>query len=278
MDQKGVPMKIFLTSFFALFFVTTTMAGTFSIDNVSQQEIDALTEELGADWIFTTNSSAKPAGDMLPLVGIEVGVVIGVTEAPKWAQLIKEEDPNTDIDKLPHLNFIGAFSFKPLGLTFELGFIPEKSSDGATIKNTGLGIKWTFLDHIIYQLAVRGHFNSNELSFVDSSAVAGGSAVGRTAFETTTMGVQVLAGADLLGFFEPYAGLGFVKSSTDTKLSANITVTDISLVGNRAIDSSHSSVHFLAGAVFDLAILNIGLEYMNALGTSRITGKFSINI
>ena len=74
-------MKIFLTSFFALFLVTTTMAGTFSIDNVSQQEIDALTEELGADWIFTTNSSAKPAGDMLPLVGIEVGVVIGVTDS-----------------------------------------------------------------------------------------------------------------------------------------------------------------------------------------------------
>lgn len=253
-------------------------AGSFTIDNIDQAEIDALTKELGADWIFTTISSAKPTGDLLPLVGIEVGVVAGVTEAPKWAQLIKEQDPSTDIDKLPHLNFIGTVSFRPLGLSFELGVIPETTKDGASIKNTAVGAKWTFLDNVLYQVAARVHFNSNELAFVDTSAVAGGNAVGTTRFDTNTFGAQLIIGGDFLGLIEPYAGLGLIKSSTDTNLSANITVTDTTLSGSRALNSSHTSAHFMAGVVLDLFIVNLGVEYMNALGTSRIAGKFSINL
>lgn len=271
-------MKFLMAIVVTIFFSNQLFAGSFTLDNISQKEIDDLTEELGADWVFTTVSSAKATGDLIPMVGVEVGVVAGVTDAPRWAQLIKEEDPDTDIDKLPYLNIIGSVSFRPIGLTVELGFIPEKSSDGATIKNTALGAKWTFLDHEIYQFAVRGHYNSNELSFTDSPSVAGGSIVGTTSFKTSTMGVQLLAGANLLGILEPYAGLGFVKSSTDTNLSANITVADISLVGTASAKSSHSSVHFVAGAVIDLFVINFGVEYMNALGTSRIAGKFSINL
>ena len=270
--------NIICASVFLLFTFQSFAASNFSLDNISQQEIDNLTEELGADWVFTTVSSAKPTGDIIPGFGFEVGFVVGATDSPNWYRLISEEDPATSIDKLPHLNFIGTFSIKPLGLTVEFGFIPEKSTDNASIKNTALAAKWTFIDNILYQFAVRGHMNSNELSFSDSTAVAGGNAVGRTAFETSTLGVQFLAGMDLLSIFEPYAGLGFVKSSTDTSLSANITVTDASLSANRNVESSHSSLHFVAGIVFDLSAVNLGVEYMNALGTSRIAGKFSINI
>ena len=184
-------MKILFTVLALSFSLNSAHAGSFTIDNVNQSEIDALTKELGADWVFTTISSAKPTGDLLPLVGVEVGVVAGVTDAPKWAQLIKEQDPTTDIDKLPHLNFIGTVSFRPIGLTVELGLIPETSSDGASIKNTAIGAKWTFLDNILYQVAARVHFNSNELSFVDTSTVAGGNAVGSTKFDTNTFGAQV---------------------------------------------------------------------------------------
>ena len=253
-------------------------AGSFTIDNIDQAEIDALTKELGADWVFTTVSSAKATGDLLPMVGVEIGVVAGATSAPKWAQLIKEEDPTTDLDKLPHLNFISTVSFRPIGLTVELGIIPETSKDGASIKNTAIGAKWTFLDNILYQVAARVHFNSNELSFVDTTTVAGGNAVGSTSFDTNTYGAQVIIGGDFFGIIEPYAGLGLIKSSTDTNLSANVTVTDVSLVGSRAIKSSHTSAHFMAGVVFDLFIVNLGVEYMNALGTSRIAGKFSFNL
>jgi hypothetical protein len=274
----GAKMKIFTTFLFIIFSLNLVHAGSFTIDNVSQQEIDALTEELGADWVFTTVSSAKATGDLIPMVGVEVGIVAGVTKAPKWAQLIKEEDPSTDIDKLPYLNFIGTVSFRPIGLTIELGIIPEKSSDGASIKNTAIGAKWTFLDNVLYSVAARVHYNSNELSFIDTVNVAGANTVGSTSFDTNTYGAQLIIGADLLGTIEPYAGLGFVKSSTDTNLSANVTITDITLTGSRAIKSSHSSAHIVAGVVFDLFIVNLGVEYMNALGTSRIAGKFSINL
>lgn len=275
-DQLELQMKKVL--FILSFIFMTNAHATFTIDNITQTQIDNLTEELGANFIFSTISSAKATGDLLPAVGVEAGIVVGATDSPNWFQIIRQEDPTTDIDKLPYLNFIGAVSFRPLGLTFELGFIPEKSSDGATIKNTAVGVKWTFIDHGLYQFATRIHHTSNELSFVDTDAVAGGSVKGTTSFDTSITGIQLLAGANLLGFIEPYAGIGFVKSSTDTKLSANLTVNDVTLAGKLDTDSSHSSFHMVAGAVFDLFLINLGVEYMNALGTSRIAGKFSINI
>ncbi|MBT5093888.1 MAG: hypothetical protein HOM21_06585, partial [Halobacteriovoraceae bacterium] len=79
-------------------------AGNFQLDNISQSEVDDLTRELAADWIFTTVSSPKMTGDLIPGFGLEIGVVAGITEAPTWEKLIKEEDPDTDIDKLPYLN------------------------------------------------------------------------------------------------------------------------------------------------------------------------------
>ncbi len=254
----------------------------FQLDDISQKEIDDLTEELAADFVYTNVTSAKVTGDIIPLIGFEVGVVLGVTDAPTWNKLIKEQDPNTTIDKLPYANLYLSASFKPLNLSFDLAMIPEQKSDNAYIKNTAVAVKWTFLNGPL-QLAVKTHFTSNELGYTDTinnSSTANLNITGKTSFDTTIYGAQILAGADLV-VIEPYIGLGFVKSSTDTKLEAlgSTTIFDQTVTANAegAVESSHSSVQIIAGVALDLFIPNFGVEYMSVHGTTKITGKFGLS-
>ena len=257
--------KLFL---FLLLSSFSTFANTPSLENLDQADVDAVTEELAANFVHT---AVQPAGTLGSIFGFEVGLIAGVTETPEMERIVKETDPTTTVDMIPHAGILGVLTI-PFGITGELTFIPERTISDVTIENTTFALKWTATDSVLslpFDLAVRAHYSSNTFSYKDTI-----SSVDTTvAFDTTSIGANVTAGIDLL-IFEPYVGLGYVSSDSDVTLTGNVSIFNFTT--SSSASASHSGAHFFAGTNINLLFLNIGAEYANIYGNSRYTAKLSV--
>lgn len=248
----------------------SAFAATPSLDNITSSDLEGISKEFSANFVHRPVSSAAPLGD---IIGVEIGLIAGQTDAPKIKEISQREDPtNNDVDSLYHAGIHVAVSV-PFGITGELIALPETELGDVSLKNTSLGLKYTFselLDLPMVDLAIRGHYTSGDLNYSDRI-----DGVNTTiSLENSTSGFQLLGSVDLV-FIEPFIGFGTVSRETTLKASGSARIFDQTFTASQSSTVDGSSSQFLVGAQLNLLFLRIAAQYENVFDTSIISGKLS---
>lgn len=259
--------KIFIL--FSLF-STLIYAEGLNFDNLSQTDLDNISKEFSANFVHRPVSPASTLGSIF---GFEVGIIAGITDAPKVGAIGQREAPTEKkIDQLAHAGLYGSVSV-PFGLTAELVLFPETELGDVTFSHYSAGLKWTFSDTLgipLVDLAIRGHVGKTEASFSDTV-----DAVNTTvSLENSTMGIGLLASTDLL-IVEPFAGIGYVTRDTDLGATGTARIFDTTFTANQTASSDGSSTQFLVGVQLNLFIMKIAAQYENVFDTSVTSAKLT---
>lgn len=250
---------------------TTTMAGPPGFDNITSTDMDNISKEFSANFI---HRPVSPASTMGSLFGFEVGIIAGITDAPKIAEITKREDPTESdpIDKLAHAGLVGGVTV-PFGITAELVLLPEQNLGDIDISNYSIGVKWTFSKYLpipMVDLAVRGHYSTSEMSYSDTV-----DAVSTTVkLENSTSGATLLASVNLM-VIEPFVGVGYVTRESTLSASGSAQIFDSSFTTSQSQTVDGSSSQLLVGAELNLLFMNIAAQYENVFDSSVMSAKLS---
>jgi hypothetical protein len=251
-----------------------------SLNNLTVGDYDKIVREFSANFSY---SSVTPASSLGGVWGFEIGAVGGLTKSPELLTLVKKTGSSYDQDKLPHggaLVRVGA----PFGLTGELVIFPKMKISDLSIGQYGGAAQWTitdlFLTDFPVTMAVKGFFSKTSMDYTQSlnNSTTGNQPVDATiTYDDTLLGAQFLVSKSFL-VFEPYVGLGYVRSTGDLSVSA-VLAPNASLfpgqgVGN-SISSKPTSSQLLAGLDIRLAVFSLGAEYQRAFGTDTVNGRLS---
>lgn len=232
--------------------------------NLSQSDFDKAIKELSANSSY---HSVTGAGTLGTVFGFELAVVGGLTNTPDINALSKQVDASADVGRLPHAALLLGASV-PLGFTGELLYFPEMTFSTVKYSQFGASLKWTATEALVlpFNLAVRGFITSNKMSFDQTQS---GSNITVTE-ENSQTGIQLLA-SPAFPMVEPYVGVGLVNAKG--KMSVTGSSTIFAFTSARSAESAPTTTQFLAGINLNLLILNLGLEYSSAFGTSSYNAK-----
>lgn len=263
--------KIVLSFFLIFITLFKAKADSPQFNSLSQDEANKIAKEFSANFIHT---SVAPASSLGSIFGFEVGVIGGATSTPEIEKTVKRANSNTDISIIPHAALLGRVSV-PYGVTFELGLLTEITVSGVSVENTSYAIQYTpdFLAFLPVAVAAKIHGSSSKLSF---SQTIGSDANGKVTVDSMSYGIDFMASANLL-IFEPYGGIGYVKTDTDIKTTATGGGSIFGFSSTDNYNSKHDGLHIFAGTELNLLFFNIGLEYANSFGVSKYTGKLSFS-
>lgn len=258
--------RAFLSFFFSFLFLPAH-ADSLSFTNLSQEDFDAVIEDLGA---LHTHTSVSPASTLGKIFGFEVGVVFGAAKVPEVEKLVKESDPNAEVSVLPHVGLLGALSL-PLGFKFEISFLPEKELSDVNLKYTSLAVQWTMTDSVLslpVELALKLHRAHSILGFTQD--VGGSSA--DVDVDNKISGLALLM-SQKFTIFEPYIGVGAVKVNGEMTVSNNefFDFTD-----NSSATSHVSGGQYFAGINFNLIFLKLGAEVGRIFDNNKASLKLSM--
>lgn len=250
-----------------------------TLDNITQADFENIVDELSANFAYST---VTPASSLGSVWGLEFGVAGGVTNVPKTHAIVKREAPNTEFkDIFPHGTPLARIT-APLGLTGEVLLLPRQSISDVKFKQTGGALMWTITDVFFEDLpvhwAVKGFYNKVDVSFTQNvTPISGGPQVpGTIRFEDEIYGLQTLISKKFL-VFEPYLGLGWLKSKATVGVSASVpaSIFNSAFTAGSSAAADPSSAQFLGGLDIRLAFLSLGAEYQRSFGTDRYTGRLS---
>jgi len=254
------------------------LAETPSLNNLTLGDYDKVVRELSGNFSYST---VTPASSLGGLWGFEFGVVGGVTKTPEIKAIVNRSSASYKEDKFPHgglLLRVGA----PLGLTGEIVAFPERKISKLEISQYSGAAMWTITDVFLtdwpVNLAVKGFYSKTGLNYTQSlnNASTGNVAVNASLdFENTLYGGQLLVSKKLL-VFEPYLGLGYIRSKGKFTVSAATAPNaSILLSGGKSAVSEPNSSQLLAGLDVKLFFFTLGAEYQKAFSTSTYNGRVS---
>jgi len=269
-------MKLFKLILIVTLFTNTSLFGeTPSLNLISREQANSISEEFSSNFVHTTVSGASTLGQIF---GVEVGIMAGVSKTPKLDEISRSTDPNATIEKIPHA---GAFAIvsMPFGITGELSYVPEVGSD-VKFNHLSFGLKYTLPQSLglPVDIALRLHGSSSEFSYneiVNNSSTGNTNVNTNIAFDTSSFGYQIVVSKKFL-LFEPYAGLGAV--SADTTISSTASSTNVSIFNFSSSDTYNaetSGTHFFLGSNLNLLIFKLGAEYAKVMDVSRYSMKLS---
>ena len=243
----------------------TAQAAGPGFQNLSQDDFDKVIKEISANTSYHSVTGASSLGTVF---GFEVGVVGGLTNTPDINALSKQVDASADVSRLPHAALLLGASV-PLGFTGELLFFPEMTFSTVKYSQFGASLKWTATEALVlpFNLAVRGFISSNKMAF--DQVVSGNNVTVNE--ENSQTGIQLLASPSL-PMVEPYVGVGIIKANG--KMSVTGSNTIYAFTTSQCAESSPTTTQFLLGVNLNLLIMNLGLEYSTAFGTSSYNAKF----
>ncbi len=238
-----------------------------TLQDLSKSDVDKVAKEFSANFVHTT---LTPTGTLGLIFGVEAGLMGGITKTPEIDKISKSIDDSTDANSIPHAGIILGASI-PFGLAAEMSMIPKIEADDSSLKNTSFAVKWNFGQFFSWPIdvAFRFHLGKSEFSYKDE--VSGIST--EVSYESSSTGFHFMVGKKIL-MFEPYAGLGWVKTDTDITLTNGVSIFDFTT--SSSYNSENSGAHFLVGANLNLFIFKLGAEYSNVMGVSRTSGKLSL--
>lgn len=268
-----------------------------TLNNLSQSEVDDVFEEFSSNIIHRSVTPASQVGNkVLPFLGLEVGLIAGLTDSNDIEKIVKREDPGSDFDSLYHAA-ISVQGSTYWGLGFELGFIPNVEVADVSFKNWNVGLKWTMTDLFREEgianwpldFALRASWTRTRLRYSQDLTVSVGAIRESTpvelTFRDTIWDVGVLASREFFGFFEPYIGLGVAFADADLNAVAkpdarlSVIASAAGIAAEQTVSSNPSSMNIQVGAQMSLLwALRVGAQYSNVFGgdswTFKLAGAF----
>ncbi len=246
-----------------------SLGGSLEFTGLEEDDVKAVLKDFSANFIHTTVSGASSLGDV---VGIELGVVAGATDAKNLDRLSEE-----DVDKLPYAGLIGVLSF-PYGIGIEANIIPKTSSDDSTFQSSSYAVHWNLMDAFnpdsLIGVRVRAYSGTVDFDFeqeVNNVDVD-------VSVETNTQGGDITASLRVGSFLEPYFGIGTVTSKGKMEVDGSETIFDTDFTSSDSVEETVSGSTMYAGILLKLFVINLGFEYGSMLGTTRYAGKASLAI
>lgn len=244
-----------------------TYASSPTFQDLSKDDFKGVIQDFSSVFVHT---SVSPASSLGKIFGFELGLVAGAAQTPEVKKLAQEADPNSNISMLPSAGVLGVVSL-PLGISAEAVLLPEADFSDVTLSNTSLALKWTFTEilPLPFDMALKAHHTVSEMKF--SGQVSGVNT--HFKYENAVSGVLVQASKKLT-IFEPYVGVGAVKTTGKMKVDSNL-VFDPSYTAGQSAEESITSAQFFAGANFNLLVLKLGMEVGRVFDSTRGAAKVS---
>lgn len=253
-------------------------ASDFNFNNVNEADLKKIIGDFSGNFVHTSVSGASSLGS---LFGFELGLAGGISTTPGLNSLIKKSDPLAEDARLIHGGIVAQISV-PFGLTFEGSAIPSLGNETMKITTTNFGLRWTMTDTIFnlpFSLALKAHTSRTSLRFatvINNSSTANLPVDSKLELASSSNGLALVLSKELL-IFEPYLGIGVLKSSGEFRILGSGNIFDSSLTTEQSASASTSGIHFFGGAEVKLFFLKAGLEYSKTIDVSRVTGKLALS-
>jgi hypothetical protein len=253
----------------------SAQAATPQFSNLSQDDFDDIVRELSANGMF---HSVTPASSMASIIGLEVGVIGGITKTPDIDRLVKRAGGSDGLDKFPHAGLLGVIS-TPFAFTGEVVLIPKLAAQGVDFSTAGAAVKWVPTDRALplfpLNVAIRAFYTQTTVSYSQTVTDVNTSSTSYSDIDFTgkVMGAQILVSPKLIPILEPYVGLGALKA--DGRMNISGSNSFFNFTTSQSAKSSPSTTQLLAGLDVRLILLGFGVEYSRAFETETFTGKFS---
>lgn len=236
--------------------------------NLDLSQADGVMKNFGNAIAFR---SLEPPSSNGKIWGLGVGIAVAGTTAKDVNALI----PNANIQTLPAADLVVALQ-GPYGVALEAGFFPSIAINGFSLKRFGLNARWTFTDillrgNIPFDAALRVGFGGNNFSY---SQVSGG--VNDTvSFESNSLRFE-LAMSRKFFVFEPYIGLGLLRTSNTLSNSAGPANPLFSFTSASTYSNSASSFLFNVGTEIKLLFFTFTPELDVAFGETTVAAKLGM--
>lgn len=244
-------------------------------NNLSSDDFNNIMKDFSALSSYSSVSGASGRGSIF---GFEVGVIGGVTSTPNVNTVAKNADTSLSIPQLPSAGVLAAISI-PMGLSFELIFLPQTTVNNLNYQQFGGAIQYKILSLPI-DLSLKAHYTKTQFNYsqvVNNSSTAFTNVNTTINFDDSLVGADLMVGKDLL-FLEPYIGVGYESAKANLGVTGSSTATIFapSYTNAQSASSSPSSARFLAGVEFKLLLIRLGAEYLRAYDTNRFNAKLSV--
>ncbi len=240
-----------------------------NISNLTQAEADSIAKNFANAIVFR---SIEPPSSNGKIWGFGVGVGVDMTSAGGVNGVLRAHG-GQDISVLPAADIIATLQ-GPFGISGEVGFLPKTSVNGFSFKRTAFNAKWTFTDvllreHTPFDAAIRVGFGKNEFSYAQTiNGVAD-----TISFDSKAMRAELGMSRKFV-IFEPYIGLGFLKTSSTLANTASVSLYNFQQ--SDSYDYSKSSFLFNVGAEVRLIFITVGAQVEWAFGETTTSAKLGL--
>lgn len=269
-------MRFTIFSILLLLSSNAFASGSLNLDQLSQNDVNAISKEFAANFAHTI---LAPASSLGKVFGFEVGVMGGATKTPEISRIAKIYSPSSSIDAIPTAGLIAGVTV-PFGINAELNMIPTISSSNYSLKNTSYALKWEvsrLMSASPIDVAIRVHGNSGSFGYssvINNSTTANQNVNAKTTWKNSSSGYNLEISKKLL-FIEPYIGFGRISSTTDIGITGSTNISIFTFSSASSYQAINSGSHFFVGSNFNLFIMKIGAEYGQIMGVKKIVTKLS---
>ena len=249
----------------------------FTDEDFGRDEFKAISKDLSAAFLHTTNSGGSSLGSIW---GIEAGLVFGGLES-KNLQSVAEDVSQQDQDDLKYLPYAGLIAglALPFGIGGEVSMIPEVDIEDGSFSSLSASVRWSITDMIPLvgsfsplKIATRVSWGSTDFDY-ETSLISGSKETAD--FSVDNFEIGVTAGFNLF-LIEPYIGLSAVKADAELNTATDLVIPGI--INNRRFSDDRSGTRTVAGVLLKLPLLRFGVEVSNFQGLNRYTGKISFKL
>lgn len=212
-----------------------------TLDGLSQEEFEGLSEDLGAAFSYKPVVPTEPLG----ILGFDVGAEISVSQIANDQVLGKVS--NSEAQDYISVARLHAHKGLPFGVDVGLSYGDVLESNANLL---GVEARYAFLEGTTLTPAVGVRATYTHMS-------------GAEVMDFATQSLDISASKGIL-MFTPYAGVGYVWSQSDPTDTTHLSSAD------------QSQAKIFGGAGFSILLLNATVEYDNTGGNNTFSLKLGV--
>lgn len=264
MKKYLVPLAVSLCSFSVL--------ADPQFSDITKKDVEEVSSEMGTNFAHTVVAAPETDGAW----GVEVGVIGGQTQSPKFSDVVDASGGDGKDFKSVYHAAVGARVHVPFDIFAELSYLPEQEIGDVKVKNQTFGVGWNAGAFFGWPLDVAIGYDKStaNLKFHQDQDLTTSPVTPEADIKLkTTTDVMWLGVSKSFVWVTPYAKIGTSKIEGDLDANANIFN-----VGGQTSESVSMNGNYLAlGANFQLAIIKLGAEWTQLQGVQRLSGKLSFD-
>jgi hypothetical protein len=271
-------MKSKIICLLLLFIISNNLfaSGVPSLNSLTQNDVNSISKEFATNF---AHSILAPASSLGKLMGLEFGIMGGLTYTPEINRVSKLYSTTSNISFIPTAGIIAGLTL-PFGINGELNFIPSIALSGVTLQNTSYALKWevsSLMANPALNIALRLHANSGQFGYssvINNSTTSNQNVNATTTWENSSLGYNLEISKKFL-FIEPYLGFGLINSKTNIGVTGSSNISIFTFSSASSYQSSNSGAHLFTGLNLNLFLFKIGAEYNQMLGNKKLLAKVS---